>query len=139
MQKAFAIKYLTTAMDELDSGITDTVKFASMATGFNAEVICKWAFSFFTSLGGSQENIDTDFVRLGLSSDCGHGGGNEPYTIHDEDFRLQAREFVRANSSKKGEPNLTARQFREWVEATFCVRVCDSMAHISWGKGQTLR
>lgn len=98
--------------------------------GLAAERIRKWAFSFFTAVGGSQQNIDAEFVSLELSSDRGHGCGNQSYIIHDEDFRLKARKFVRSNCSNKGEPNLTALQFRELIEATFGVSVCNTTATV---------
>ncbi len=128
MQKAFAIRFFTTAVDELGFNITEAAKFASAATGFSAERVRKWAFSFFTAVGGSQQDVDAEFVYEELSSDRGNGCGNQSYIIHDEDFRLQAREYVRSNCSKKGEPNLMALQFRDWIEATFGVKVCNSTA-----------
>lgn len=84
----------------------------------------------FTAVGGSQQNIDAEFVSQELSSDRGHGCGNQSYITHDEDFRLQARKFVWSNCSNKGEPNLTALQFRDLIEATLGVSVCNTTATV---------
>ncbi len=66
MQKAFTIQCMTTASDELRHSVTDAVKLAPVATSFAAEHILKWAFSFFADIGGSQQNIDAEFVTHDL-------------------------------------------------------------------------
>ncbi len=130
LNKAFTIKIMTTAMDTWGCNITEAAKMAADVSGCSAETVRQWASSFFIAIGGSPENIDADFVYEELSSHRGHGSGNQSYIIHDEDFRLRAREFVRSHASIKGEPNLTVHQFRDWIEATFGVCVCDSTARV---------
>ncbi len=65
-----------------------------------------------------------------LASNRGTGCGNHSYLIHEERFRLKAREFVRSNATKKGEPNLTSQQFRDWIKAKFNVSVCVETARV---------
>ena len=67
---------------------------------------------FECMIGTAVKEMDDTAVEILLSSDRGKGVTNPLSLIHDEQFRLQAREYVRANSCQKGEPNLTADMFQ---------------------------
>ena len=57
--------------------------------------------------------------------------GNHPKVstlIRDEEFQMKAREFVRKNAYRKGEPNLTVREFAGWVREGWQVDICDDTA-----------
>ncbi len=74
------------------------------------------------------ENIDDDFVETELSSERGHATSNPGSLLYDEEFRLQARQYVHENACKTGEPNMTVKQFHEWVMAKFQVKICEETA-----------
>ena len=118
-QKAVALKVMVTAMSEWGKGggkgIMESASMASDITGYTALVIRKWAFEYFSAISifsGSLDNIDNEFIDIQLSSNRGCGIGNQSSIIHDEEFKISAREFVRSNGYKKGEPNLTAHDFK---------------------------
>ena len=113
-------------MSTWGKGIVEAATLASQVCGFSAETIRRWGSSYFISIGafpGPPENIDNEFIYHELSSDRGHGVGNESLIIHDEEFQIKAREFVHSNAYKKGEPNLTTRGFRDWIQTSFNVSV----------------
>ncbi len=133
MQKAFAIRVFTTAVSTWGKGILEACTLASEVTGFSAECIRRWASSYFIFIGscpGPLNNLDRDVIEQELLSDRGTGSGNQSLLIHDEEFKLKAREFVRKNTCKKGEPNLTAHTFQVWIESTYSVTVCDETARV---------
>ncbi len=43
---------------------------------------------------------------------------------------LKARDYVRSHATVKGEPNLTAQQFRDWIKAEFNTSVCVDTARV---------
>ncbi len=129
VQKAFAIQVFTTAISTWGQGILEACKTASDVTGFSNESIRRWASSYFMFIESFPApcDIDRDSIEQELSSNRGTGSGNQSSIIHDEHFRQKAREFVRANAYKKGEPNLTAHGFKFWIDNTYGVNVCDDM------------
>ena len=74
---------------------------------------------FTCMIGITAEEMDDTAVETLLSSERGKGIKNPLSLIHDQDFRLEAREYVRANSYKRDEPNLTADMFQKWVQEHF--------------------
>ena len=66
----------------------------------------------------SNETIESE-----LSSERGVHHSNPSSLIHDEQFKLAARQYVRENSYKKGEPNLTIGKFSEWVETAYNMKI----------------
>ena len=68
----------------------------------------------------SPENVTDEAIEEEeLSSECGHRHSSPSSLIHDKEFQLAAREFVREHSFFKGEPNLTISKFTEWVTSTY--------------------
>ena len=70
-----------------------------------------------------------------LTSERGKACGNPTAIIRDKEFYLAAREHIRSNAYRKGEPNLTADMFRAWVSETYQVDVCVDTAEfgsITW-------
>ena len=92
--------------------------------GYSSTTIRQWASSFFVAVGGTDQEVDEDFVYEELASNRGSSCGNHSHIIHQERFHLKARDFVRSNATKKGEPNFTSQQFRDWIKAEFNVSVC---------------
>ena len=54
-----------------------------------------------------------------LSSEQSHCHSCPWSLIHDEEFQLEARTYIHQNAYVKGEPNLTADMFGEWVVSKF--------------------
>ena len=133
VQKAVAIQIMTSAMTELGKGIVDAAKFAAATTGFSQEVVRRWAFSYFTALNqypGSIDDLDLDFIETQLSSERGKGCGNADSILHDEEFQLSARKYIRSNAYRKGAPNLTTEMFCKWIKDEFGVEVCCETARV---------
>ena len=133
MQRAFALQVFNTAMTKWGRGIVESAKTAAEVTGFCAESIRHWACTFFCFIATtdeSLENITDEVVEAELSSDRGRAPSNPSSIIHDEEFQLKAREFVRMHAHRKGEPNLTSVMFRQWISETFSVTICDETARL---------
>ena len=131
VQKAMAIQIMTEAMTELDMGIIEAAKLAASATGFSHEVVRRWAFAFFCTLSqypGSLEDIDSEYISMELSSDRGKACGNATSILHDEEFQLAARSYVRSTAYRKGEPNLTTQMFCQWAKEKFSIEICTETA-----------
>ena len=88
--------------------------------GFNTVTLAQYS--------GSLDDVDDGFIELELSSDRVKACGNPTSIIHDEEFSLAAREYIRSNAYRKGEPNLTADMFRAWVSESYKVDVCVNTA-----------
>ena len=127
VQKAIAIQTMTTAMTELGMGVVQAANFAGILTGYSGQVVRRWASALFATLAqypGSLDDVDDSFIELELSSERGKACGNPAAIIHDEEFCLAVREYIRSNAYRKGEPNLTADMFRAWVSESYKVDVC---------------
>ena len=51
--------------------------------------------------------ILTEFMDDLVFSEHGRSCGNPGSIIHNEEFRLHAREYVHENAYKRGQPNMT--------------------------------
>ena len=131
IQKAMAIQIMAEAMTQLNKGILEAANFAAAATGFSQEVVRRWAFAYFCTLSqypGSLEDIDSEYVEMELSSERGKACGNVTSLLHDEDFQLAARSYIRSTAYRKGEPNLTTQMFCGWVKENFNTEICTETA-----------
>ena len=71
-------------------------------------------FRDFFGETGNIDDIDDELVELELTSNK----GKHPKwasLMHDENFRLEATQFVREHGYVKGAPNLTMSDFAGWV------------------------
>ncbi len=133
MQKAFAIQVFCTAVSTWGQGVIDACNSASAVTGYSAWTIRKWVSSYFLTIGSTPEpidNLDDELIKLELSSDRGSAPGNQSMIIHDEEFQRKARQFVRSNSYRKGQPNMTSNMFKEWISRGYGVTVCEDTARM---------
>ena len=125
VQKAVAISIMATAMT--DHNITEASQISSDCTQFSPAVVRKWAMSFFIELQEmiqvSPENVTDELIEDQLLSERGHKHTCPSSLIHDENFRLAARSYVRENAYIKGEPNLTVVKFASWVEKEYQSKV----------------
>ncbi len=83
-KKAHAIQVFVTAIDKWGNSILEAAQKASDVTGNSAYSIRQWAFSFFTAIGGTDQEVDSEFVYHELSSNRGCASGNQSYIIHNE-------------------------------------------------------
>ena len=80
--------------------------------------------SFFVELQQiSPDNIIDELIEEQLSSERGHSHTSPSSLIHNEDFRLAARTYVRENAYVKGEPNLTVEKFAAWIDTSYNAKV----------------
>lgn len=125
MHKAIAIQVLSTAIVCWGSNILTAAKFASDVTGVSAYTVNKWAAEFYTSLVGmSADDIDNEIMATLLASEKGKACKNPWSPIHDEEFRIKAREFIYRKSYQRGSPNMTVKDFRDWIEEEYGTKVC---------------
>ena len=84
-----------------------------------------WAYSYFTALAQYPSSLDLDleFIQIELSSELGKACGNPDAILHDEEFQLSARKYIRSNAYRKGAPNLTTEMFCKWLSDTYSVNV----------------
>lgn len=131
VHKALALKIFS--MDLLEgSGIIAACSHASKITGFNAEVIRRWAEVMFRDFLGTTTNID-DIDDEVLEAELTSNQGSHPKSVslkHNETFRLKATEFVRSHGYVKGAPNLTLDNFIQWVSDEWGVKICNETARV---------
>ena len=86
-------------MSNLKYGIVEAAEMAGKICGSSTELVRKRAFSLFTSMAvySCLDDIDDDFIQSELSSDRGKTSINDSL-LHDEDFRLSARTYIRENA-----------------------------------------
>ena len=115
---------MATTMIQCDNNITEASEVAARYTMLSKETIRKWTSSYFSDMIATcPENVTDEVIEQELSSERGHGHSSPSSLIHDEEFQLSAREFVREHSYVKGEPNLTILQFIEWVKSTYSTKI----------------
>ena len=66
-----------------------------------------------------------------LSSERGRGGGNYDSLLHDEEFRLHARDYKHDNAYKRGQPNMTTKDVQDWIASEYDLNVGMEIAR-SW-------
>ena len=81
--------------------VTGAALEAASITGFNERTVRKYKKQFYENRGKFPESRQGKFERHCL--------------FNDENLRLQAAMWVRENSYQKGEANMTARSFCQWV------------------------
>lgn len=132
VQKAVAITVMGTAMMSWGQGICKSAELAADVMGYSPQVTRGWAFDYFTSFADmfrvTPENVTDEDIEAQLSSSRGRGSRHPNSLIFDEQFQLDARCFVRKNACKKGEPNLTAATFRDWIYTTYNEKICTETA-----------
>ena len=129
--RAFTLVVFSTAIATWGLSITQAAQCAADVTGVSAYTVRKWASLYYLSLvGTSPDDIDNTMVDDLLSSERGKHCGNTRSIIRDEGFRLSARDFVHCHAYKRGEPNMTTKDFRDWIEEEFGVAVCVETARV---------
>ncbi len=124
MLKSMVIKVFSTAINSWDMSILQAAQYAADVTGISVYTARKWVATYYLSLVGvTPDDIDREFMDDLLSSERGRSCGNPGSIVHDEEFRLCAREFVHENAYKRGQPNMTLNDFRNWVETSYNVHI----------------
>ena len=130
-QKAMALNIFAVAVSEGD-GVLDACKMAAKFTGFNPEVIRRWAMDIFLDFFGSTSNIDDiddEAMEAELMSSRGKHSKCDSL-MHDENFTTAATAYVREHGYVKGAPNLTLSDFTSWVLERWEVEICDETARV---------
>ncbi len=104
--------------------ILQAAQYATDVSGVAIYTARKWVATYYLSLAGVRpDDIDREFMDDLLSTERGRSCGNLGSILHDEEFRLLAREFVHENVYKRGQPNMTSNDFRNWVEKSYNVHI----------------
>ena len=131
MKKAAGIQILTVGLTTWGLGIMNASKLAAEATGFSPETVRRWASGYFTSLreyGNVADDITYKDIEQVLCSNRGHTASPCASLILDEKFQMSAHEFVHENAYYRGQPNVTALQFSEWVKLHMNVSIHEETA-----------
>ena len=100
-RKTLAVLLMQSFQDRQKMGSRDAAKEAASITGFNERTVRKYTKELFDNRGKFPET---------------RRGKHERHCLHnDENIRLEASMWVRENSCKKGDANMTAQSFCQWV------------------------
>ena len=120
IQKALAINIVVTAITKWQCGIIEATKRAADCCGFNAETVRRWISTFVSNVSTcSLDEMNDDCITDMLSSSRGMHDEHSASLLHDENFCFSARQYVRKNACKKGEPNLTSQMFAQWIKTEY--------------------
>ena len=73
--------------------------------------------------GMSVDDIDNEMINTLLVSERGKACKNPWSLIHDEEFCIKAREFMYSKPYQRGSPNMTVKDFRDWIEDEYGVKI----------------
>lgn len=99
--KIMSIMLTDTFIDHFGLTKTSAAKETALLLGVNEKTIKIWRKGFFKNRGTFSESKQKMHAR--------------PYILDDEQLWHKAATWVRSNSSCKGQPNMTAIKFCEWV------------------------
>ena len=128
VHKALAIHIFSQAILQHDMGIMEASKLSTSTTGFSDQVIRRWATEYYsTALLFYVDEVDNDLIKDIITSNRGHHPKSLTLMACKE-FQKDARQFVHKNACVKGQPNLTSRDFAEWVKANWGHDIADDTA-----------
>lgn len=99
--KMLSIMLTDTFVERFALTKTGAAKESALLLGVNDKTIRIWRKDFYTNVG--------------TFSKSKQGKHSRPYILDDENLRRKAATWVRSNSSCKGQPNMTAAKFCDWV------------------------
>ena len=114
------------------SGIIEALDLAAACTSFAARTIRKWAtdvFSDYFALLSCLDDVTDERLEMELES----GKGKYPKWVSlmtDENFKMEARQYILDSGYVKGKPNLTLQDFVLWVKEHHGVEICTSTASL---------
>ena len=111
IQKARALHIMVRAVQKWCYSIMKAADCASDCFGFNPEVIRRWASAYVEAAAfyNTDEVDDDECISEILMSNKGQKSSHAESLLHDENFCLAARTYIRSHSCQKGEPNLTGK------------------------------
>ena len=129
MLKSTVIMVFSTAVNSWNMSILQAAQCSADVCGVTAYTARKWVATYYLSLIGiNLDNVDWDFLNDLLSSEKGRACGNPNSLLHDEEFRLHARNHIHENAYKRGQPNMT---LKDWIANEYNVNVSIETAR-SW-------
>ena len=124
-----AITVMTTAITKWGCSILEAANRAADCCGFSSKTVRKWASSYIISTCTmSSDDITDEFITGQLSSNRGDHDTHTGSLLHDEDFQLAARTFVRKHACRKGQLNLTCKMVANWIDEEYGQRIHDDTA-----------
>ena len=129
LNKALALKVFQTAILMWGEGVMEASQRAADVSGNSVWSVRKWAADYHMSLNDiPSHEIDDDIVETILLSNRGKSVRNPHSIIRNEEFYVEARQYVRENANRKGEPNLTSDMFKVWVNKKYDCSICAETA-----------
>ena len=128
--KGMAISIMCTAIESWGMKIMEASQMAADVVGCSAYSARKWAASLFQSvpLMTPEDLDDNECIESLLTSSRGLACKHPESLIHNEQFCMSAREYVRLNGNQKGKPNLTCDMFKEWIKDEYGLQVSTETA-----------
>ena len=100
----FSVLLTETLMNRLKMMSTAAALEAASATGFNEKTVRKYRKEIYENKGSFKDGKRGKYMRHCL--------------LNDENLRLEAAMFIREHGYRKGEANLNAKSFCQWVNQT---------------------
>ena len=100
-RKTLAVLLMESFKNRQNMGVMGAAQEAASITGFNEKTVRLYRKEFFESNGQFKETRQGKYKRNCL--------------LKDENLRLEASMWVREHACKKGEANMTAKSFCQWV------------------------
>ena len=130
MMKALAVHIASQAILQHNMGIMTASKLSASITGCSDQVIRRWTREYnLTFQEMDQDTLDDELIMEFMSSSRGHHPKIYSLYMCDE-FQQEARHFIREKACIKGKPNLTLRDFVDWVKSTWDHEICEETARI---------
>lgn len=102
--KTLSVMMMDTFMNRFGLTVVAAASECGLIFGPNEKTIRRWRNDFYGNQG--------DFTA------SKQGKHSRPFVLNDENCRREASKWVRCNASVKGEPNMTAAKFRDWVNSS---------------------
>ena len=111
---------MATAISKMNCGVMEAAK-SSRLLWFQRRNCKAVASAFVTSIG----TCSTDDMTDECITDMLPSNHDEHLDslLHDKDFCLAARQYVRKHACRKGAPNLTSQMFAKWVETEYNIKI----------------
>ena len=100
-RKMFSVLLTETLMNRLKMKSTAAALEAASATGLNEKTVRKYRKEFYENKGSFKDEKRGKYMHHCL--------------LNDENLRLEAAMFIREHGYRKGEANLNAKLFCQWV------------------------
>ena len=124
MLKSTVIKVFGIAINSWNMSILQAAQCAADVSGVAVYTARKWVATYYLSLiDANLDNVDQDFINDLVTSEKSRACENPNSLLHDEEFRVNARDYIHANAYNRGQPSLTTKDFQDCIASEYSVNV----------------